>query len=83
MKRLERIAADYWEVSTALRVPNAVHMSCEDGITKLLSMCQLVPSDRKLECNMHMLLGDIIEGNTEWREQQLKMGSISILHTKR
>jgi hypothetical protein len=81
MKRLEQITSDYWDVSTALKHPDAPGMSAEDAFKKLNSSDRLRPEEWRLSENMHIVRYDIIEGNDEWREKQQVHGSVLTLPT--
>jgi len=79
---LEGITLAYWEVRTAVHLPEAPAMTTEKALKKLLLSDKLRPEDWRLSALMHNVRYDIIEGNTEWRDKQLATGSISTLPTK-
>lgn len=80
---LEGITLAYWEVRSAVYHPEAPPISAEQALKKLGQADFLRPTDWKLDALMHEVRFDIIEGNSEWREQRRVAGSVSILPTKR
>jgi hypothetical protein len=83
MNRLEQITADYWEVSRFLRDPDAPgDITAEKAFKTLSSSDRLRPTEWRLRELVHVITYDIIEGNTEWREQRRVINSVSILPTK-
>jgi hypothetical protein len=81
-RRLEEITEAYWAVGTALRHPDAPGLSCEHALALLNKGDKLRPEEWRLRELMHTARFDIIEGNTEWREKQQAIGSISTLPTR-
>ena len=83
MSRLEQITSDYWLVSRILRDPDAPDdITTEQAIKTLNSSDRLRPEEWRLADLMHVLRYDIIEGNTQWREQRQVANSVSTLPTK-
>ena len=79
---LDTITLNYWEVSTAVKHPDAPSMSTEKALKKLQVADRLRPSDWRLAALFHDIRYDIIEANTTWREKRQVAGSVSILRTK-
>lgn len=79
---LEAITLAYWTVRTAVHHPEAPDMTTEEAFNLLRKSDRLRPTDWRLSAAMHEISYDIVEGNTEWREQRQGAGSISILRTK-
>ncbi len=82
MRRLEHITIDYWDVSYALRHPDAGDMKVGDALTQINSSDRLRPEEWRLIDLMHVLRFDLIEGNTKWREQPQEANSRSTPPTK-
>ena len=80
--RLEQITTDYWNVSYALRHPDAPPLAVGDALTTLNSSDRLRPEEWRLTDLMHVIRFDLIEGNTKWREQRQEVNSPSIPPTK-
>ncbi len=78
-RRLEEITEAYWAVGTALRVEDAPAMECGDAFKLLLTGDRLRPEEWRLRELIHTIRFDIVEGNTEWRENQQEQRSASIL----
>lgn len=83
MKRLEEIAAAYWQVGTALRHPAAPAITVEEALTALRIRDKCRPEEWRLAANMHEITFDIIEGNTKWREKRKVQDSRLIPFTRR
>ena len=81
-RNLEAITLAYWEVRTAVHLPDTSPMSASEANKKLNKMDLLRPTDWRLSALMHEVKFDIIEGNTEWRDKRQVVGSVSMLHTK-
>ena len=81
-RRFEQIASDYWAVSYALRDPLSPAISCQEALGLTRSADRLRPEEHQLRELMHIILYDIIEGNTGWREKRRVVGSVLTLHTK-
>ncbi len=81
-RNLEHITQDYWRVSHGLKSPNAPVLTVEKALGALNSSDMLRPTDWRLNELMHTIRFDIIEGNSEWREEQRVAGSLLTLPTR-
>lgn len=80
---LEEITQAYWRVRMAVHHPDYPDMTTEEAFALLRTSDLLRPTDWRLSAAMHEISFDIVEGNTEWREQRKAAGSISILPTNK
>ena len=81
--RLQDITSNYWGVSNSLRSPDGAQLTHEQAFKKLLLADKLRPEEWRLAELMHTLRFDLIEGNTEWRDDEAETGSALILPMKR
>ena len=77
MTQLEHATQEYWNVSSALRLPGAKVLTCEDALTGCRAGPQLAPERWRLKEHFHVLAFDIIEGNTKWRKSNVVGGDSS------
>ena len=86
MNRLEQIVNHYWRVSYELRSPRGAKchevITTEDAISSVNEMDKLRPEDWRLREHMHVLMYDLIEGNSEWRDKRKETSSVSTLPMK-
>ena len=78
-RRFEQIASDYWAVSHSLNDPLSPAITCQEALRFVSSSDRLRPEEHLLRELMHVIRYDIIEGNTEWREKRLVVGSVLTL----
>jgi len=78
-RNLLQITQDYWRVSWALRSPDGDGLTLTTGRALLIlnSSDRLRPEDWRLKDLMHVIRYDIIEGSTEWRDEQQATNSPS------
>ena len=81
---LEQITLAYWKVRMAVHHPTyREDMTNEEAFELLRMQDYLRPTDCRLKHSMHEISYDIVEGNTEWREQRRMAGSVSTLPTRK